>query len=30
MSMNPQHIRENFEAADIDLTPSEIEQINKL
>ena len=30
MSMNPQHIRENFEAADIELTPSEIEQIHKL
>ena len=27
MSRDPQHIRENFEAADIELTPSEIEQL---
>ncbi|MDP1546696.1 MAG: aldo/keto reductase [Anaerolineales bacterium] len=28
MSANPQHIRENFEAADIELTQTEIEQLN--
>ena len=28
MSANPQHIRENFEAADIELTQSETEQLN--
>jgi len=30
MSMNPQHIKENFEAADIELTPNEIKQIDSL
>jgi diketogulonate reductase-like aldo/keto reductase len=30
MSFDPLHQRENFEAADIDLTPEEIEQLNKL
>lgn len=30
MSFNPQHIRENFEAAEIELTPDEIEKLNKL
>ncbi len=28
MSFNPQHIKENFEAADIELTPDEIEQLS--
>jgi diketogulonate reductase-like aldo/keto reductase len=27
MSFNPQHIRENFEAADIELTPNEMKQL---
>ncbi len=30
MSFNPQHIKENFDAADIELTPQEIELLNKL
>lgn len=30
MSFNPQHIRENFEAADIELTEEEIRTLNKL
>lgn len=30
MSLNPQHIRENFEAADIELTEQEIEALNRL
>lgn len=30
MSFNPAHIRENFEAADIELNTSEIEQLNNL
>ncbi len=28
MSFNPQHIRENFEAADIELTQEEIQALN--
>jgi diketogulonate reductase-like aldo/keto reductase len=28
MSFNPQHIRENFEAAEIELTPREIELLD--
>jgi diketogulonate reductase-like aldo/keto reductase len=28
MSLNPQHIRENFEAADIELTPEEFQALN--
>ena len=28
MSLNPQHIRENFEAADIELTPEEFQSLN--
>ena len=30
MSFNPAHIRENFESADIELTPEEIETLNTL
>lgn len=30
MSFNPAHIRENFEAAEIELTPDEIEALNKI
>jgi diketogulonate reductase-like aldo/keto reductase len=30
MSLNPQHIRENFEAAEIELSESEFETLNKL
>jgi len=30
MSMNPQHIRENFEAADIELTPAEFQALNDI
>lgn len=30
MSFNPQHIRENFEAADIELTPDEMEALNQI
>lgn len=30
MSFNPQHIRENFEAAEIELTQDEVENLNKL
>lgn len=30
MSFNPQHIRENFEAADIELTQDEMQELNKI
>ncbi len=30
MSFNPQHLKENFDAADIELTQPEMEQLNKL
>jgi diketogulonate reductase-like aldo/keto reductase len=30
MSFNPEHIAENFAAADIELTVDEIEQLNQL
>ena len=30
MSFNPRHIKENFQAADIELSQSEMEQLNKL
>ena len=30
MSFNPIHIRENFEAADIELTPDETEALNQI
>jgi len=30
MSFNPAHIRENFEASEIELTPDEIEALNKI
>ena len=30
MSFNPQHIQENFEAAELELSPAELEQIAKL
>lgn len=30
MSMNPQHIRENFEAADIELTREEMQELNDI
>lgn len=30
MSFNPQHIRENYEAADIELSPAELEQLDSL
>ena len=30
MSFNPQHLKENFDAAEIELTQSEMEQLNKL
>jgi diketogulonate reductase-like aldo/keto reductase len=30
MSFNPEHIRENFEAADIELTQEEIQALNAI
>ncbi|HSL28418.1 MAG TPA: aldo/keto reductase, partial [Anaerolineales bacterium] len=30
MSLNPQHIRENFEAAEIELSAQEFETLNRL
>jgi diketogulonate reductase-like aldo/keto reductase len=30
MSLNPQHIKENFEAAEIELSPEEFETLSKL